>query len=181
MVRRDGRRFTPSARTAANALVSQVEDGLAAARALESIGDACAYLLARPCGAVEQASRGVERWMSRERDAIVRSAIRAADRGELVECRIDGVSLRFARLDGAGGARYLATLVDMPSPRLSRAATLTPVEHSIATSAAAGLSVREIADEHQLSPNTIKTHLKSVYRKLEVASRMELAAMLKDD
>lgn len=178
VVRTDGTRFEPATRAAVDAQVGQVEESLATARALESIDDPSAYLLARPDGAVEQATEPALRWLTLERDAILRRAVCAADQGELDECRIDGVSVRFVRLDGSGGVRYLATLTDDAGLSLSRAACLTPVEHLVAVSAAAGLRVHEIAEEHALSPNTVKSHLKSVYRKLEVASRVELAEAL---
>jgi DNA-binding CsgD family transcriptional regulator len=180
VVREDGARFTPRAREAADALTPDIEDALAAARAIESIGDG-AFLVARPCGAIEQASAPVERWLDGERAALIASVVREVDRGESHQCGIDGVSLRFVRLDGAGGVRYLATLSDVPQPRLSGAARLTPAEHVVATAAAAGLSVPEISAAHRLSTNTIKAHIKSAYRKLDVSSRLELAAALDAD
>nr|WP_246401446.1 LuxR C-terminal-related transcriptional regulator [Jiangella mangrovi] len=35
------------------------------------------------------------------------------------------------------------------------------------------LSLEEIADAHVLSVNTVKTHLKAIYRKFEVGSRRQ--------
>lgn len=36
-----------------------------------------------------------------------------------------------------------------------------------------GLSNQQLADKHYLSINTVKSHLKSLYRKLDVSSRLE--------
>ena len=52
---------------------------------------------------------------------------------------------------------------------------LTPRELQIALDLAAGLTTREAAAKLYLSPKTIEYHLRSVYRKLGIASRTELA------
>lgn len=53
---------------------------------------------------------------------------------------------------------------------------LSPREYAVLRLLAAGLSAREIADELTVSLNTIKTQLKSVYRKLNATSRQEALA-----
>ena len=55
---------------------------------------------------------------------------------------------------------------------------LTPTEVEVAEHAADGLSTAEIAEVMFVSPNTVKTHLKHVYRKLDVHSRVELAGVV---
>ena len=57
---------------------------------------------------------------------------------------------------------------------------LTAAEHEVAFYAAAGLSNAEIAARRQRSPRTVANQLASVYRKLDVGSRAELAAWLID-
>ena len=52
---------------------------------------------------------------------------------------------------------------------------LTPRELQIALDLASGLTTREAAAKLYLSPKTIEFHLRSVYRKLGIASRAELA------
>ena len=53
---------------------------------------------------------------------------------------------------------------------------LSPQEQRVLRLLAAGLSNPEIADELVVSVNTIKTHVQSIYRKLNVASRKEVRA-----
>ncbi len=55
---------------------------------------------------------------------------------------------------------------------------LTPQELQIALSLAGGRTTRETAAALFLSPKTIEYHLRSVYRKLSVGSRSELAAAM---
>lgn len=55
---------------------------------------------------------------------------------------------------------------------------LTPREEEVAEAFSSGLTYKEIAAELQISPSTVRTHLESVYRKLEVASKVELVRIL---
>jgi DNA-binding NarL/FixJ family response regulator len=53
-------------------------------------------------------------------------------------------------------------------------------EWEIAQLAAQGMSNKEIAMYLAISENTVATHMKNCYRKLEVSSRVELARRLRD-
>lgn len=65
------------------------------------------------------------------------------------------------------------SLPSSADPTLPLLEPLSPREYTVLRLLAAQLSTREIADELTVSLNTIKTQLKSVYRKLHVASRQE--------
>jgi DNA-binding CsgD family transcriptional regulator/tetratricopeptide (TPR) repeat protein len=54
-------------------------------------------------------------------------------------------------------------------------AALTPAEHRVAELVATGNSNRTVASELFVSPNTVATHLRSVFSKLEINSRVQLA------
>jgi DNA-binding CsgD family transcriptional regulator len=56
---------------------------------------------------------------------------------------------------------------------------LTPREREVAMLAAAGISSREIAARLDLSVRTVDNYLGRAYAKLDVASRTELAALLR--
>ncbi|TMR01601.1 hypothetical protein ETD83_14500 [Actinomadura soli] len=62
------------------------------------------------------------------------------------------------------------------APALRR--LLTEREAAIAELVAAGQRDHEIAGHLHISPNTVKHHLKSIYQKLGVRSRVELAGLL---
>jgi DNA-binding NarL/FixJ family response regulator len=55
---------------------------------------------------------------------------------------------------------------------------LTPSERRIAELAAAGCQNREIAEALFVTTHTVEFHLRNTYRKLEIASRTELAQAL---
>lgn len=62
--------------------------------------------------------------------------------------------------------------------RASAASTLTPAELRVATLAAQGLQYKEVARQLDLSPNTVRNQLNSVYRKLSVANKTSLSRAL---
>jgi DNA-binding CsgD family transcriptional regulator len=57
-------------------------------------------------------------------------------------------------------------------------ASLTVTELSVATLVAEGLTNRQVAGKMYLSPHTVGFHLRQVFRKLEITSRVELARMV---
>lgn len=63
-------------------------------------------------------------------------------------------------------------------PALQGVAALTPTELRVASLAAQGLTNRQLAHTLYVSPKTIETHLAATYRKLGVAGKAELAAVL---
>jgi DNA-binding CsgD family transcriptional regulator/GAF domain-containing protein len=57
------------------------------------------------------------------------------------------------------------------------ACNLTQRERDVATLVAAGLGVSEVADRLFISANTVKFHLRSVYQKLGIGSKVELVRL----
>ncbi|MCV3737094.1 LuxR C-terminal-related transcriptional regulator [Rhizobium sp. TRM96647] len=69
--------------------------------------------------------------------------------------------------------------VDEPrSERLQASYRLTPKEAQIAAAIASGLSLREIADNDGVSYETVRSHVKNIYGKMEVSSQASLVARL---
>ena len=64
-------------------------------------------------------------------------------------------------------------------PAGAGADALTPAERRVAEIAAGGATNREIARRLYLSPKTVEMHLRSAYRKLDLAGRAGLAAALR--
>jgi DNA-binding CsgD family transcriptional regulator len=77
----------------------------------------------------------------------------------------------------AGGEEFVLLTWPSAAPWRENAPTpLTPAEEAVAALAAAGLSNGDIARERSSSPRTVANQLASVFRKLGVASRLELYA-----
>ena len=56
--------------------------------------------------------------------------------------------------------------------------SLTATEWSVAEYVATGLTNREVAERLFLSPHTVGFHLRTIYRKLEIGSRVELTRLI---
>jgi DNA-binding CsgD family transcriptional regulator len=77
---------------------------------------------------------------------------------------------KFLRSQGVRGIR-----INSPTPRPPNGwAALTPTELRVVDLISAGHSNRSAAVELGVSPNTINTHLRAVFRKLDVKSRVQL-------
>jgi DNA-binding CsgD family transcriptional regulator len=80
---------------------------------------------------------------------------------------------------GHAAARSLHAAGGRPGRRdEGGAGPLTPAERRVAVLAAEGARNRDIADELFLSPKTVESHLRAVYRKLAIGSRAELPQAL---
>ena len=70
--------------------------------------------------------------------------------------------------------RYLVTITRPVRPH----SQLTEAQRQVAELAAGGATVREMAAELERSPHTIKTHLRAIYDRLGIGSRVELTRAL---
>ena len=61
----------------------------------------------------------------------------------------------------------------------TRADCLTPRERDIARRFGQGLDYREVAEELRIAPATARNHLKNIYGKLEINSKVELASLMR--
>jgi two-component system nitrate/nitrite response regulator NarL len=106
-------------------------------------------------------TRGAAGYLSKEVDReAIWDAVAAVARGETV------LSPDVQR--NLAGAIRGRKAVDQP--------VLTPREHAVLSLAAEGLSTREIALRLSVASTTVKTHLQSVYSKLEVPDRTSAVA-----
>jgi DNA-binding CsgD family transcriptional regulator len=82
--------------------------------------------------------------------------------------------IEFENLRGGGGREF-----EVAGARLSHLVRLTKREQQLARLVCDGRSNQEIADESGLSLETVKKHLHSVFRKLEVSSRSRRMALMR--
>jgi DNA-binding CsgD family transcriptional regulator len=80
-----------------------------------------------------------------------------------------------------GSAATQFPLANVPRPRTGAASdpwrTLTDAELRVAELVAGGLTNRNIAEYLNLSPHTVDAHLKHIYTKLDIHSRVELTVL----
>ena len=106
-------------------------------------------------------------------------ALQAGATGYLVKGTSSGEIINAVSMLMAGGApmspvvaRYvIEEFQDVKGTRESSA--LTRREREVLQGVASGLSEKKLADTLSLSPHTIHTHIKKIYRKLQVNSRAE--------
>ncbi len=67
-------------------------------------------------------------------------------------------------------------VISLPMPDSAALSSLSSSEREVAALALAGRSNRSIAEQRGTSPRTIANQIQSIYRKLGVGSRTELAA-----
>ncbi len=172
-------RFSCQEESALQKILSQVKSALTAAQVLSEnrCGDEV-YAMVTPGGAIECASPNFKRQIDAQAMDLLSQRVRALDEDRCnapTTAMVGDFALQLVRLDGPGGVRYLARAERAQLMRIDRRLWLTRRQREIAEYAAAGATVSEIADVLDLSPYTVKTHLKNIYCRLGVASRVELA------
>ena len=109
-------------------------------------------------------------------DDFVVSAARLGARGYVLKHTSHGELAVAIRRVAAGGLYFgpevSGALVNLDR-RLREQALLTERERDVLRLLVAGLANREIGERLFLSPETVKTHLRSIYRKLGVAGRTQ--------
>jgi DNA-binding CsgD family transcriptional regulator len=101
-----------------------------------------------------------------------------AGRRRLARADLEAARAVFADLGARAWAGRAEVELARIGGRTSSRWELTASERSVADLAAAGRSNREIADQLVLSVRTVESHLASVYRKLDVRSRVQLGSAL---
>jgi DNA-binding CsgD family transcriptional regulator len=85
-----------------------------------------------------------------------------------------GLTVRSVAIGGRGAT--VSFVYEAPAAIAAPPEILSPREREIVELVTRGLSNTEIAAAASISPNTVKQHLKRVFRKLQVGTRVELAA-----
>ena len=118
--------------------------------------------------AIEAARAGADAWVSKNQGAdLLEDVIRGVARGHSVfPSEMLGGVLRALR-DDVRSAQESTSLLD----------TLSPRELDVLTSMAKGKRARQIAAELMISADTVRTHTRSIFGKLEVHSRIEAVSV----
>ena len=96
------------------------------------------------------------------------------------EVRLIGeAEVRVSQLAAPGRTGMLVEVAPANSVNLAPDGALTPTQRRVAEFACHGATTQEIASTMEMSVETVRTHMREVYRRLEVASRVELAAKMR--
>ncbi|NOY93982.1 MAG: helix-turn-helix transcriptional regulator [Deltaproteobacteria bacterium] len=113
--------------------------------------------------------------------AAIAARVRKLDSGE--DDGPEGVGwgeASICRVTGSEGVRYLVHVLPRQLLPLLGAASLSPTQLEIAKLAAAGASVPDIGGMMGRSQETVRSHLREVYRRLHIGSRAELGAAMRE-
>ncbi|HZE30516.1 MAG TPA: AAA family ATPase [Actinoallomurus sp.] len=108
-----------------------------------------------------------------EHDAAIEALDEALDGYQRIGAARDAARIR-ARLRRLGVRRRHWTQSERP---MSGWSSLTDTERNVAALAAQGLTNPQVATQMFVSPHTVKFHLRQVFRKLGIGSRVELARL----
>lgn len=176
--------FTYHDRSRLQPLVQPVITALLTAERLENaaLPEEAGDIILSASGRVAHATSHGQAWLAHPGFATrLAAAVRAMDRDETSAEEHLGVGpaqVRMVRVDGADGVRYLAQVGPLTALTMHPDTPLTPTQRKIAYYLAAGATVKEAADALGVSAETVRTHLRTIYRRLVVSSRVELARAL---
>jgi DNA-binding CsgD family transcriptional regulator len=139
------------------------------------------YAVLGPSAELRYADQAGKRWLEIDGVSllafheVLQLRARAAETTSFVVLAAD---ITIVALSGPEADAYLVRFRPADPIIVSRSAVLTRAQRAVAEYASAGATVDEIARALDTTPNTIRTHLREIYRRLEVATRAELAQAL---
>ena len=175
---RDRRRLQP--------LVQPSIATLLAAEQLEqaALPQAAGDFVMRPDGRLLLASKSGREWLARPGFAQqLAKQVRRIDKssqGERGEYRaaFSDVDARVIRVHGDKGVQYLVHVRPQEPLLMNPDATLSARQRQVAHYVTAGATLAETATFLGVSTETVRSHIREIYRRLEVANRMELIEAL---
>jgi DNA-binding CsgD family transcriptional regulator len=180
-----GNRFSQAERELLSAVMPRLKTALVSLDAIDrKLQERDIAAVFQPDGSLDHASRAFVEWADTDRLAYVRRRIRDTDAGKDragIE-HLETAEVRVIRLDAgfdtADGVRYMVTVDRAELWTLRPEHRLTERQLEVADFARVGATAREIADTLDISKNTVKQHLKNIYRRLGIGSRAELADVM---
>ena len=138
------------------------------------------FAVLSPSGHFEYSSPGLRDNLEKKHRKRVCDMVRKLDGGdlEMTVQAIDGMEVRVARMEGGGMFRYIAHFVPPTRPELNPLASLTPAQREVAEYAASGATNKEIAEATGRNHQTVKVHLRNIYNRLNINSRVELVQLI---
>ena len=185
MARRSGDTYSRGELGLLDERLPELAERFDAANARESLQERRGRLLIHPSGRVELFGHRARVWLSEERRQRLCGYVAEQVRVGSSEATppslfLDGCLVELQRLSGPEGrVGYLAIIQRAPRPRLHPWALLTPRQREVAMYAASGATANEIARTMTIQPSTVRDHIKEIYRRLGIGSRVELSLLLR--
>lgn len=132
--------------------------------------------------AAQRCSRSPKVWQPVRIGRLARFGVDAPG-GRLVQRRRDLPRRQHGHIEAGAGHTLAAAASSTTAPEQSPAthlSALTRSEYRVAQLVAEGCSNRQIADRLVVSPRTVETHMRAIYRKLAVTTRVQLARVVLD-
>ena len=131
-------------------------------------------------GTLRRTSEGAEEWLESSRLQELQEKIEQLSDSDARSrrCEIASRETRIVEMNGGEGSGYLAAVGAAISTDIALEETLTDRQLEVAEFAAEGATTCEIGRALGISPNTVKHHLKNVYERLGIGSRVELARLV---
>lgn len=176
-----GRLETAAARTLEPGIARWLGEAWRRRRARGRPAGARSYLIFDGTGRLCSVSRGASEWL---REGDVRGQLgdmaRRVLAGEAIApAFVRRAAVRFEVLDSdRADGRVLVVLEEGGAHRLGPREKLTDAQRRVADLAVAGATVKEIAAGLERSPETVRDHLKAIYERLGIGSRVELGRVL---
>lgn len=121
---------------------------------------------------------GLTDWLAEGRAPTLCTLVRLCRDGDRVEGPIDGSRLQARFASGSTGSMWIGSIAPAKPVRIAADARLTPTQRKVAWHLARGLSAKEVASELGIGTETARGHLRDIYARLQVSTRVELAQRL---
>lgn len=133
-----------------------------------------AFVIVAAGGGIRHCCARSASWLDPARRAMLSRLVDAPDSADWQDgaALIAGHPVQVVRLHGEEPAFLL---VIHPRPAPGPLAVLTPRQREVARIAAAGVTAAETAAALGLSEETVRTHLRDIYARLDIGTRVELA------
>lgn len=161
--------------------VPAIKDNLLNAEALEAqIAEASQSGVFHSDGEIDCLSTDMETWLTPDKYHFLRDRIIELDDRNVEHHAesLDGAKIDILRLHSSDDVRYLIRIERPQLLTIDPSYWLTERQREVAHYVMSGATSPEIAEQLHVSAETVKSHIKNIFERLDISSRAELATKL---